>query len=126
MSNLLATLAKSLFERIPEAQIVPGAIRHGQEDDWQPQENDCHTNVATWVHHFPETSHVRGFLLFDFEGLLPYVWFTPHSVLRLEDGRLVDITPSRASQRYPFIEHLGTNEEWAVAERANPIEFYYR
>ena len=37
----------------------------------------------------------------------------PHSLVELEDGTLVDITPHGASQQHPFVRHIGTEEELA-------------
>jgi hypothetical protein len=33
----------------------------------------------------------------------------------------VDITPSRASQRYPFIRHLGSEKEFLTLVQENSI-----
>jgi hypothetical protein len=55
-------------------------------------------------------------MVFDYyttsQGRAPIVKFVAHSVLELDDGSLIDITPSAASQRYPFLRHHGSDEEF--------------
>lgn len=114
MDGELRELGKALYERRQEAAVVPFDERRGA--DWAPVENQCHYNVDRWVSEHPGTRAVRGWLVFDFEktsmGLVHVVRFTPHSVVEDEDGRLVDITPSGASRRYPFLRHTGSDEEF--------------
>ena len=40
-----------------------------------------------------------------------------HSAVETKDGTLWDITPHEASVNYPFIRHLGTNEEFELFGR---------
>jgi hypothetical protein len=40
--------------------------------------------------------------------------FIPYSVVEDEDGVLFDITPSRASRRYPFLRDELTEEEYVL------------
>jgi hypothetical protein len=107
----LKTLATSLYARRQEAVVVP----------YEPQpmtsgpasEHWCHENVDRWVLEHPDHRPVRGWLVFDWTGnelgvrilSLPLCRFTAHSVVETPDGRLFDLTPSRASQRYPFLRH---------------------
>jgi hypothetical protein len=78
--------------------------------DWLPLAHHCHANVQMWVHHSPAHKRVKGFVLFGPEF---GVWkVLAHSLVELEDGRLVDITPHGASQQYPFVRHIGTDEEF--------------
>ena len=55
-------------------------------------------------------------MVFDHErtslGLVPLVNFNPHSIIETDDGERYDITPSRASQRYPFLDHEGDAENF--------------
>jgi hypothetical protein len=55
-------------------------------------------------------------MFFDFattsEGLIPAVRFSSHSVVEQADGTLIDITPSQARQRYPFIKHHGDEDDF--------------
>jgi hypothetical protein len=111
----LQALAARLYSRRGEAVVVPFNKR--SVGDWQPIEGDCHRNVDWWVYNHPNSKPVRGWLFFDFRmlrilGGQPFVRFTAHSVVQDEDGTLRDITPSRASQRYPFIRHEGSDEEF--------------
>ena len=39
-----------------------------------------------------------------------------HSLLGVADGSLIDITPHGDSQLYPFVRHLGTDEEFEEFE----------
>jgi hypothetical protein len=79
---------------------------------------DRHRNVDWWVHNPTNSRAVRGWVFFDliqasfFFGRRPFVRFTAHSVVEDADGTLYDITPSRASRRYPFIRHEGSEEEF--------------
>jgi hypothetical protein len=107
----LHALARQLYSKRHEAIVVPFIKR--SIGDWQPAEKDCHRNVDWWVHNHPTSRAVRGWLFFDFIagavflGRRPFVRFQPHSVIADEAGALHDITPSRASRRYPFIRHDG-------------------
>ena len=44
-----------------------------------------------------------------------------HSAVETEDGTLCDITPQEASTDYPFIRHLGTDEEFELFGR---VEYF--
>jgi hypothetical protein len=44
-----------------------------------------------------------------------------HSAVETEDGTLCDITPHEASTDYPFIRHLGTDEEFELFGR---VEYF--
>jgi hypothetical protein len=120
----IASLASDLFARRSSGIFVP--LARAQIGEWQPQEHYCHDNVETWVRYSPSDEHLRGFLLFDYAYCLPYVQFTPHSVVRRAEGNLADITPSRASQLYPFIEHVGSIELFAEAGKRMNIYHQYR
>jgi hypothetical protein len=72
---------------------------------WAPMYNECHGNADYWVLNTLNSKSVRGWLFFDMRPLLGFVKFTAHSVIEDQGGMLVDITPSRASQAYPFIRH---------------------
>jgi len=58
---------------------------------------------------------VRGWLFFSLSypsPLVNFVLFNAHSVIRQADGTLFDITPSRASQPYPFIRAEENDEDF--------------
>ena len=78
---------------------------------WRPQPHECVQNIETWARHNPQHKRVDGFVYFDytFRG---FVRFSPHCVLENEQGELVDITPHKASDDYPFIRHSGSREEF--------------
>jgi hypothetical protein len=102
-------LAAYLYKHRGEAKAVPFA--EYQLADWRPTPNDCHRNVDHWVAQNPGYRAVRGWLVFDFRingpllGMRPHFRFNAHSTVRSPDGTIVDITPSYASQRYPFMPH---------------------
>lgn len=99
-----------LSKRIPTAVVIP--FRPGEIGDWKAAEHQCHSNAAYWCKENPGDTLVPGWLYFSFNGLLPYVRFTAHTVVRLNSGELRDITPSRASMPYPFIEALESPAEY--------------
>jgi hypothetical protein len=35
-----------------------------------------------------------------------------HSLVEIEDGSLIDIPPHGASRPYPFVRHIGTDDEF--------------
>jgi hypothetical protein len=91
------------------------------EPDWLPQPKFCHDNVAIWVARSPQHKHVCGYLIFDLRIL--GVWrVQAHSVVELEDGTLIDITPNDASQLYPFVRHCGTKEEFVEMARVMVVD----
>lgn len=84
------------------------------EKDWLPKPKYCHDNVAAWVSRSLQHKHVRGYVIFDLRAVLGVWQVQAHAVVELEDGTLIDITPSGVSQLYPFVRHLGTDEEFAA------------
>jgi hypothetical protein len=67
----------------------------------------------------PEHKHIYGFMVFEFP-IQGYVEIAAHSLVELEDGSLVDITPHGAEFEWPFIRHTGTMEEFGgMAEHFN-------
>lgn len=115
----LLVIANGVLARRSEGVIVP--FRRVGIGDWLPREHYCHDNVAAWVYRSPQHKPVQGFHIFDFT-LLGFWRIQAHSIVELEDGTLMDITPNRASQRYPFVRHTGTNEEFAAVEQAIQID----
>jgi hypothetical protein len=107
----MAPYAARLYERRNEGIIVPGGRL--ADSNWQPAFNDCHANVNALCEADPRYRPVRGWLYFDFNNDLSFVRFTAHSVVMDEHDKLWDITPSRASQPYPFIRAEGTDDEFA-------------
>jgi hypothetical protein len=100
-----------LYERLTEGTIVPpAAVSIGA---WTPAPGDCHANVSTWCKNIAEYKAVRGWLYFDLANAMPFVLFNAHSVVRDPSGKLWDITPSQASQPYPFIPAEESEEEYA-------------
>jgi hypothetical protein len=89
---------------------------------WAPQRNQCHDNVRFWVAAKPEHRHVFGYLVCDY---LPLCWIVrPHSLVEFEDGTLVDIAPQPNPWQYPFVRHIGSEDEFA--EMALAVEIPVR
>ena len=107
----LAVYAARLYARRAEGIIVrPATVQIG---DWTPDEHECHGNVTPFCEVSFNHSPVRGWLYFDFGGLLPFVRFNTNSVVMDEHSMLLDITPTRASERYPFIRAEESEREYA-------------
>ena len=115
--------AKSLYTKISEALLLKrAAIENG---DWEPQPNMCHHNVSTWCELKSDYSPVRGWLYFDLPGL-NYVKFVSHSAVKSPEGELYDVSPSNASQDYPFIDGGLTEEEYTeLVETRGYGEIHY-
>lgn len=107
-------LARTLYERRSQAVDVPFVEK--EVDGWKPRATECHRNADLYSLAIGGCRSVRGWMVFDYNtasrGLAPIVKFVAHSVLEFEDGTLIDITPSAASQRYPFLRHHGSDEEF--------------
>ena len=95
-------LAKSLNERRGEAFLVK------REPYPTAKPSECHTNVEAYIRSHPGCQPVRGWVVEEFSD---FTYFDAHSVVRLESGLLVDITP--LNRDCPFITHTGTEEEFA-------------
>lgn len=110
--------AELIFRDIKKA-VVPQRtmVRIGE---WQPEPNMCHHNVSIWCENNPEYSPVRGWLYFDLPAL-GYVKFVSHSVVLTPNGELFDITPSNASQDYPFVLSGLSEEEYAALVEGSGI-----
>ena len=125
--DILMQLAEQLYGLRDTRRIIPFArvaIGDGSApDDWTPTPKFCHANVETWVMRSPDYAIVRGWVVFDQSVLLRRFQFAAHSVIGTPDGRLLDITPSYASQPYPFIHHPGTTEEFDQLRHQYQIMF---
>jgi hypothetical protein len=77
---------------------------------WTPEAHACHFNVETWIKANPRHRRVRGFLL---QGPLLNFWrVMAHSLIEVEDGSLIEITPQPDNQLHPFVRHIGTEGEF--------------
>jgi hypothetical protein len=87
---------------------------------WEPKAHACHSNVETWVRYSAAHKRIRGFLL---QGPIVGFWkVLAHSLVQVEDGSLIEITPREGNQPHPFVRHLGTDDEFdAFADRAKLI-----
>lgn len=115
--------AESLYSRVGEAVILKRAVIEG--GNWQPEPNMCHHNVTIWCSHNAEFTPARGWLYFNLPGLI-FVKFVAHSAVEAPEGELFDITPSNASQDYPFITSGLSEEEYAaIIEACENGEIHY-
>jgi hypothetical protein len=71
-------------------------------------------------------SPARGWLYFDFLGALEYVLFLAHSVVRVPNGELWDITPMQASQDYLFLPDIESEEEYAALIESGVVRLGHR
>lgn len=115
--------AANLFARMHEAVNLRWAdVEIG---NWRPKANDCHANVTELCAHDPTYSPVRGWLYFDFGGYLDRVQFLAHSAVRAPDGMLYDITPSQASQQYPFLSANLPDQEYEALVTSGAIQLWH-
>ncbi len=107
-------LGRRLMQARAAERFVPYV--EAREVDWAPLAQDCHRTVEQWAARHGGFAAVRGWLVFDFArvslDLIGLVRFAAHSVLQAPDEKLIDITPSRAAGRYPFVVHPGTQGEF--------------
>lgn len=117
--DFLAELARQLYERRQEAVLVP--FRDCSGPDFSPVEQACHSNVGEWCKAHGEHRPVRGWLVY--EAWLPqgFCRFAPHSVVLDERGELFDLTPTKASNRYPFLRNHLTEEEFVLVTSSRKL-----
>lgn len=120
----MLTLAQSLYARRNQAVVIPFVemiLPSGP-----PSENDCHGNVDRWVRQHPGDRALRGWLVFDNFLMTRVCRFNAHSVVEAADGSLFDLTPSKASRRYPFLRHVGRDGEFtAMIDGTGLVYFDY-
>jgi len=119
----LRVLAQSLYARRDEAVVVP--YEEKTMTDGPPSENECHINADRWVQEHRDHKTVRGWLVFDRLLGSRLCRFNAHSVVEAPDGRLFDLTPSRASRRYPFLRHEGPGEFEEILGRIGLVHLDY-
>jgi hypothetical protein len=115
--------AASLYARLDECSVLRRA--EVKSESWRPQANDCHANVSEWCIRYPEYEIVRGWLYFHFEGALGRVQFLAHSAVRAPDGLLYDITPSYASQDYPFLSAKLSENDFAALVQGGTTRLWH-
>jgi hypothetical protein len=97
----------SICARLDRAVRVP--FKPVSIGDWSPQIADCHQNADTWARAKPDYEAVRGWVSYaSFGG--GSIGLTAHSVVRHENGALIDITPlcdESVRRGMAFIEHEG-------------------
>lgn len=116
----LLMLARRLYARRQSGAVVPYKMV-----DSRHREFDCHQNAGTWARDNPGCEVVQGWLVFDHEkasrGLVPLVNFNPHTIIEAADRERYDVTPSRASQRYPFLDHEGDPDDFVRIVQGNSL-----
>lgn len=103
----IANLVKELSRLLPAAKVYPFTPLFSGA-----REHQCHDNADQFVAVNEGYRVVRGWLYFDFRehavllfGSEPFIRFSAHSLVQDVRGERYEITPSKASQPYPFIEH---------------------
>ena len=86
----------------------------------------CHANATEFHLQDPSYVPVRGWLYFDFRGLLTHVKFVAHSVVRAPDGQLWDITPVDTPARYPFLAATEGEDDYASLVEGGATELWHR
>jgi hypothetical protein len=119
-TDAIARLAVSVVKRVHQSVILHRKVVH--IGGWNPTINRCHDNVAIWVAKNPQHKHVHGFIYMDLRPNAYCIRLMAHSAVETEDGTLCDITPHEASADYPFIRHLGTDEEFELFGRVESFD----
>jgi hypothetical protein len=116
----LLTIARRLYERRHSGIVVPYKMV-----DSRHTEGDCHQNAGWWARDNAGCEVIHGWLVFDHEkasgGLISMVQFNPHSIIQTENGERYDVTPSRASTRYPFLDHEGAHDDFVRIVESNSL-----
>lgn len=115
--NPATLLAISVIRRVIAGDCVP--LVEKTLRDYNPTPHRCHDNVREWVALYPKYQHVRGFLVAN-QPHNDTTIVISHSVVADTDGTLCDITPSETEFRYPFVQHVGTNEEFELIAAREP------
>jgi hypothetical protein len=89
-----------LVSRIPTAKIV--RVEEVTIGEWAPKENLCHDNVKMLCKNNSSYKHIYGWL-YSNNSEFGFINFMFHSVAQNEQGELIDITPSSARRKYPFL-----------------------
>jgi hypothetical protein len=98
---------KAYFDDLVQLAVSAEPARREPHTSAQP--NACHANCDAFVRQFSGYGVVRGWLVS--QGC----WFIPHSVVRETiSGRLIDITPEPTNSSIPFVEHPGSEEDFAI------------
>jgi hypothetical protein len=119
-TDAIARLAISVVKRLHQSVFLRRKVVHIGE--WTPTVNRCHDNVAIWVAKKPQYKHVHGFIYMDLRPNAQCIRLMAHSAVETEEGTLCDITPHEASIDYPFIRHLGTDEEFELFGRVGHFD----
>ena len=101
---------KSVFARRAEGALITRAELSIGE--WQPEFNMCHHNVTQLCVNEPSFTAIRGWLVLEAPDRT-FLRFVAHSVVMNANGEVFDITPSKVSEEYPFIDGMLSYEEFA-------------
>jgi len=93
--------AKALFERRHEAIYIPKISV--ELPNWKPRINECHDNCAEWYFYKMDCEVVHGWICIDLSAI-GFYRFIGHSVIKNNDGSLIDSTPSTIEANYPFLK----------------------
>jgi hypothetical protein len=128
MNDKLQELARAIISRLDDAIYPVSRYPSFERPDgsaWSPTPHNCHSNVATLVHFHPIYKPINGHVLL--KPILPFKMYweiIAHAIVEDEDGTLIDITPHGASQIYPFVKHVGPNEEFDLVRVAVSVKVF--
>jgi hypothetical protein len=115
----------------PATRLAVGVIRRALAGEcvelrekilthYDPTPHLCHHNAREWVAVHPEHKHVYGFLVANHRETDTSMVIA-HSVVEDTEGRLCDITPNDAENRYPFVRHIGSDDEFELIAGKEPF-----
>lgn len=112
-------LAMSVIQRCVAGEGVE--LKQKTLTRYEPTLHRCHENVKEFVEKYPGYCQVRGFLVANRQPIADTTLVMAHSAVGAPDGSLNDITPSALDDRYPFVPHLGTDQEFELIAAAEPF-----
>jgi len=113
-SQALKSYAASLYARRNEGIVAPR--KRIIVGEWAPAANLCHANATELAEKDKNYSAIRGWLYFAIGECSPFVRFAAHSVVQMNDGQLIDITPTDPIvSLYPFIRANLSEDDYADA-----------
>ncbi len=91
-------------------------------EGWVPTAGNCHGNVDRFVLANPTYRYVRGYLVFDTGS---GNWrIVAHSVLMDPNGTMFDVTPPWRCERYPFVRHVGHDDDFLIMAKEECVDLY--
>jgi hypothetical protein len=103
--------AIAVIKRLSSAEYAryqPFKLQGGDGSSWQPQQHNCHSNVATIVNWYEGLAHIFGYLILSPSMTGENYWIViPHSLVEDPQGNLIEVTPGADTEGVPFVRHCG-------------------